>query len=411
MAFLLKNRNAPFSAKPLAVKNSLIHRKNAVINGYIYCIRFERMAKYIYQYKDWPHFTWDNSLINEVFGLVRHSQGKISGQMNALGFADISEASLSALTLDVVKSSEIEGEILDYNQVRSSIARRLGINTGGLIPSNRHIEGIVEMMLDATQNYIKPLTHERLFGWQAALFPTGFSGPYKIEVGQYRTGHMQIISGAMGKEQIHFEAPNAEAVHHEMELFLTWFNSEVKLDPVLKAALAHFWFIIIHPFDDGNGRIARALTDMLLARSEEKGIRFYSMSSQLLLERKAYYAMLQKAQYSEGDITEWLHWFLHCLKNALNQTESTIKKILRKAVFWKIHEETLVNERQRLMLNKLLDGFEGKLQTSKWAIITKTSTDTALRDIKDLIDKGILQIEKQSGRNANYELVAFVDDV
>ena len=327
--------------------------------------------------------------------------------MNALGFSAKEEATLTTLTLDVVKSSEIEGELLNYDQVRSSIARRLGINMAGLVSSNRHIEGVVEMMLDATQNYQKPLTQERLFGWHAALFPTGHSGPYKIEVGKYRTGEMQVVSGPMGKEKIHYEAVKSELVKTEMDKFLTWFNSDENIDPVLKAAIAHFWFIIIHPFDDGNGRIARAISDLLLARAEGSRERFYSMSSQILTERKRYYEVLQKVQHCTGDITEWLDWFLHCLKNTLQETEFTMQKILHKAEFWKLHEHTSINERQRLMLNKLLDGFDSKLQTSKWAKITKCSTDTALRDIKDLVEKGILQTEKQSGRNANYELVNF----
>ncbi len=363
------------------------------------------MEKYIYHYNNWTQFTWQDKAINAVFGEVRNTQGKINGQMNALGFSAKEEAMLTTLTLDVVKSSEIEGELLNYDQVRSSIARRLGINTAGLVASNRHIEGVVEMMLDATQNYQKPLTHERLFGWHAALFPTGHSGPYKIEVGQYRTGEMQIVSGAMGKEKIHYEAVNAVLVKAEMDKFLIWFNSYENIDMVLKAAIAHFWFIIIHPFDDGNGRIARAITDMLLARADDSGERFYSMSSQILAERKRYYEVLQNVQHSTGDITEWLKWFLHCLKNALQETENTMQKILGKAEFWKLHEHTPINERQRVMLNKLLDGFDGKLQTLKWAKLTKCSTDTALRDIKDLVEKGILMTEKQIGRNANYKLV------
>jgi Fic family protein len=333
-------------------------------------------------------------------------QGKIIGKMNALGFSVKEEATLSALTLDVVKSSEIEGELLNYEQVRSSIARRLGINTAGLVPSNRHIEGVVEMMLDATQRYTLPLTEKRLFGWHAALFPTGYSGPYKIEVGQYRTGEMQVVSGAMGKEKVHYEALKPEMVKSEMDKFLDWFNNDNTLDSVLKAAIAHFWFIIIHPFDDGNGRVGRAITDMLLARAEGSGERFYSMSSQILTERKRYYEVLQSVQYSSGDITEWLDWFLHCLKNAMFATEHLTQSILRKAEFWKQHERIPINERQRLILNRLFDGFEGKLQTSKWAKIAKTSTDTALRDIKDLVEKGILQQTNEGGRNANYELVA-----
>jgi len=330
--------------------------------------------------------------------------------MNALGFSAKEEATLTALTLDVVKSSEIEGELLNYDQVRSSIARRLGINTAGLVPSSRHIEGVVEMMLDATQRYSLPLTEKRLLGWHAALFPTGYSGPYVIEVGRYRTGEMQVVSGAMGKEKVHYEAVKPKLVKTEMDKFLNWFNNENCLDPVLKAAIAHFWFIIIHPFDDGNGRIGRDLTDMLLASSEGSRERFYSMSSQILSERNRYYEVLQKVQHSSGDITEWLDWFLHCLKNAMLATENTTQKILNKAEFWKLHENTPINERQRLILNKLFDGFEGKLQTSKWAKIAKTSTDTALRDIKDLVEKGILQQTDEGGRSANYELVGHLVD-
>jgi Fic family protein len=334
-------------------------------------------------------------------------QGKILWQMNTLGFSAKEEATLTALTLDVVKSSEIEGELLNYDQVRSSIARRLGINTAGLVSSSRHIEGVVEMMLDATQRYSLPLTEKRLFGWHAALFPTGYNGPYSIEVGRYRTGEMQVVSGAMGKEKMHYEAVKPELVKTEMDKFLDWFNNEKSLDPVLKAAIAHFWFIIIHPFDDGNGRIGRAITDMLLARAEGSGERFYSMSRQILAERKIYYEVLQKGQHSSGDITEWIDWFLHCLKNAMLSTESTTQKILHKAEFWKLHEHTPINERQRLILNKLFDNFEGKLQTSKWAKIVKTSNDTALRDIKDLVEKGILKQTDEGGRNANYDLVDF----
>jgi Fic family protein len=365
------------------------------------------MAKYIYEYKNWTDFTWQNSVINSIFGEVRLMQGKIIGQMNALGFSAKEEATLAALTLDVVKSSEIEGELLNYDQVRSSIARRLGINSAGLVKSSRHIEGIVEMMLDATQRYDLPLTEKRMFGWHAALFPSGFSGPYKIEVGCYRTGEMQVVSGAMGKEKVHYEAVRPEFVKAEMKKFLTWFNNDNTLDLVLKASIAHFWFIIIHPFDDGNGRIGRAITDMLLARAEGSGERFYSMSSQILEERKMYYAVLQKVQHSSYDITEWLNWFLHCLKNAMLATENTTQQILRKAEFWKLHEKTSINERQRKVLNMLFENFEGKLQSSKWAKINKTSSDTALRDIKDLVEKGILQQTNKGGRSVNYELVDF----
>jgi Fic family protein len=365
------------------------------------------VAKYIYQHKDWTNFTWKETAINAIFGEVRNLQGKITGKMNTLGFATKEEASLATLTLDVVKSSEIEGEKLNYEQVRSSIARRLGINVAGLVPSDRNIEGVVDMMLDATQNYFIPLSEERLFSWHAALFPTGYSGMYKIEVGRYRTGEMQIVSGAMGREKIHYEAIAPSMVKTEMDKFLNWFNGEKELDLVLKAAVAHFWFIIIHPFDDGNGRIARAISDLLLTRSENRTERFYSMSSQILVERKKYYAILQQVQHSDGDITEWLDWFLKCLKNALIETENTFQNILRKSDFWKIHENTSLNERQRLMLNKLLDGFDGKLKSSKWAKIAKCSPDTALRDIKDLIEKGILQQEPAGGRSTNYEMRGF----
>lgn len=365
------------------------------------------MAKYIYEHQNWTDFSWQDKAINAVFGEVRLMQGKIIGQMNALGFFAKEEAALTTLTLDIVKSSEIEGELLNYEQVRSSIARRLGISTAGLVPSSRHIEGVVEMMLDATQRYTLPLTEKRLFGWHAALFPTGFSGPYLIETGRYRSGQMQVVSGAMGKEKVHYEAVKPEFVKTEMDKFLDWFNNENQLDPVLKAAIAHFWFIIIHPFDDGNGRIVRAISDMLLARSEGSSERFYSMSGQIMTERKRYYEVLQKVQHSSGDITEWIDWFLHCLKNAMHSTENTTQKILRKAEFWKLHEHTPINERQRVMLNKLFDDFEGKLQTSKWAKIVKTSTDTALRDIKDLVEKGILKQGKEGGRNANYDLADF----
>lgn len=362
------------------------------------------MAKYIYNNQNWTNFTWQETAINAIFGEVRSNQGKIIGMMNALGFATKEEAALTTLTLDVIKSSEIEGEKLDYNQVRSSIARRLGINVAGLVPTNRNVEGIVEMMLDATQNYQLPLTNERIFGWHAALFPTGHSGIHKIEVAQYRSGEMQIVSGAMGKEKIHFEAVPANIVNKEMDIFLHWFNNNSTIDAVLKAAIAHFWFIIIHPFDDGNGRIARALSDLMLARADGSPNRYYSMSSQILIERKQYYAILQKVQHSNGDITEWLNWFLHCLRNALLTTETTLQKILRKSEFWKIHEHTDLNSRQRLVLNKLFDGFEGKLKSSKWAKIAKCSPDTALRDIKDLIAKNILKQEQQGGRSTNYEL-------
>ena len=372
------------------------------------------VAKYIYNYPNWTQFTWNEVQISLLLGEVRYLQGKISGQMRSVGFKTKSEASLETLTQDVLKTSEIEGEQLNSDQVRSSIARKLGFEEEGIAPKNKNVEGIVELMLDATLNYDKPITKERLFGWHAALFPTGFSGLYAIEVAKYRTGEMQIVSSAMGKEIIHFEAVSASNVELEMNCFLEWVNSQEattsnnqisRIDYVLKAAIAHFWFIIIHPFDDGNGRIARALSDLLLARSENTSERFFSLSNQILLERKQYYSILQEAQHSSGDITPWLVWFLTCLKNALLETELSLQRITEKFHFWEKHEKTPLNERQRMMLNKLMDGFEGKLKSSKWAKITKCSPDTALRDIKDLIEKGILVQEAGGGRSTNYELV------
>ena len=365
------------------------------------------MAKYIYQYDNWPHFTWNEKEIQVILGKVRHLQGKIFGQISALGFSLREETMLSSLTLDVLKSSEIEGETLNYEQVRSSIARRLGLDYAGMIYSDRNVEGVVEMMLDATQNYDQPLDEERLFGWQAALFPSGRSGIHKIETGCYRNGEMQIVSGPMGKEKVHYQAPSPEQVKYEMDEFLNWFNSDNKLDMVIKSAIAHFWFIIIHPFDDGNGRIARTISDLLLSRSDDSSQRFYSLSSQILVERKVYYDILQRVQHKDGDITEWLNWFLNCLYRALKSTEQTVEKVLYKADFWDKHKDTALNSRQRLMLNKLFDGFKGKLKSSKWAKIAKCSSDTALRDIKDLIKKGILKQEKSGGRSTNYELNEF----
>jgi len=365
------------------------------------------MAKYIYQNTNWPNFTWNEQELQVILGKVRHLQGKLFGQMSALGFSIKAEALLSTLTIDVLKSSEIEGEKLNYDQVRSSIAKRLGFDYNDTIYPSRDVEGVVEMMLDATQKYNEALDEERLFNWHAALFPTGRSGMYKIETGCYRTGEMQIVSGPMGKEKVHFHAPPPEDMKKEMDTFLNWFNNDMKLDLVVKSAIAHFWFIIIHPFDDGNGRIARAISDLLLARSENSAFRFYSLSSQILLERKIYYKILQKIQHSDGDITEWINWFLNCLYRALQSTEETIKKVLRKAEFWDKNKETILNSRQRLMLNKLLDGFDGKLKTSKWAKIAKCSQDTALRDIKDLMDKEILKQEESGGRSTNYELNDF----
>lgn len=374
------------------------------------------MPKYIYEYNNWPLFTWNQGAINSLFGEVRNLQGKVIAYLNSLGFEAKNETILNTLTLDIIKSSQIEGEKLNFDEVRSSIAKKLGINIGGLTFSNRNVDGMVEMLIDATHHYQKPLTHKRLYGWQAGLFPTGYSGIHKIEVGRYRSGEMQIVSGPMGKEKVHFEAISAQRVKSEMEIFLKWVNENPQktaqkngnqlqnLDPVLKSAIAHFWFIIIHPFDDGNGRIARCISDLMLARADQTFERYYSLSNQMMVERKQYYEILQKVQFSKGDITEWLIWYLNCLKNALLNTEKALEKIIYKSNFWKLYARLEINHRQRIMINKLLDGFDGKLQSSKWAKITKCSPDTALRDIKDLIEKGILKQEKQGGRSTNYEL-------
>lgn len=327
--------------------------------------------------------------------------------MEALGFALRTEASLLTLTEDVVKSSEIEGERLDRDQVRSSIARRLGIDIGALTPAERDVEGVVEMMLDATQRYVEPLTAERLFGWHAALFPTGRSGMHRIIVGAWRddrTGSMQVVSGPVGRERVHYEAPSADRLAREMGTFVDWFNHEVSLDPVLKAGVAHLWFVTIHPFDDGNGRIARAIADMALARSERSVQRFYSMSAQIRAEREGYYDILEATQKGELDVTRWLEWFLRCLGRAIDGAETTLATVMAKARFWEARAGQSFNERQRLVLNRLLDGFEGKLTSSKWAALAKCSQDTALRDIDDLVRRGVLARGAGGGRSTSYFL-------
>jgi Fic family protein len=332
--------------------------------------------------------------------------------MESMGFDLQNEAVLNTLTLDVIKSSEIEGEFLEIEQVRSSIARRLGIDIAGAVEPDRYVEGIVEMMLDATQRYDLLLTKDRLFGWHAALFPSGWSNLYKITVADWRkdtTGPMQVVSGPLGKEKVHYQAPASDRIEPEMEKFLKWFNNEHEIDLVLMAAIAHLWFVTIHPFDDGNGRITRAITDMTLARSDKSIRRFYSMSAQIRVERKQYYRELEKAQKGNSDITEWILWFLQCLINAIDSTKETFSIILHKAEFWKLHSTTILNDRQQKIINRLLDGFYGNLTSSKWGKINKCSQDTALRDIQDLIKKDILQKEASGGRSTNYELKKMPD--
>ncbi|TLU96552.1 Fic family protein [Dyadobacter sediminis] len=362
---------------------------------------------YIHQKYQWPDFTWNAAATSELLGTVRHKQGRLLGRMESLGFSLREEAVLQTLTLDVLKTGEIEGEVLNVDQVRSSLARRLGMDIGALAPADLHVDGVVEMLLDATQHFTSPLSEDRLFGWHSAMFPIGRSGMYKITVGQWRddaTGPMQVVSGAMGREKVHFEAPPSKLIPAEMNTFISWFNANQDHDLVLKAAIAHLWFVTIHPFDDGNGRIARSIADLQLARSDNSAQRFYSMSAQIQLERKHYYDILEKTQKGDLDITEWLVWFLSCLDRALTATDTLLNAVLVKARYWEFLVSKNISERQKLMLNKLLDGFEGKLNTSKWAKITKVSNDTALRDILDLVNQEVLVKEDSGGRSTSYRL-------
>lgn len=365
------------------------------------------MSEYIHLLKEWPRFIWDGDKIILPLSEVRHQQGRLLGKLEGLGFRLREEANLETLTQDVVKSSEIEGENLPADEVRSSIARHLEIAIAGEVPASRNVDGIVEMMLDASQKYDLPLTDERLFEWHALLFPPGKSGMRKIRIGAWRTGAtgpMQVVSGSVGREKVHFEAPDAGRLNTEMSKFLTWFNSTTEMDPVLKAAIAHLWFVTIHPFEDGNGRIARAIADMQLARADASRQRFYSMSAQIQRERNIYYDTLEKIQKGNLIITDWLLWFIDCLGRAISLSEQNLSGITRKARFWELHQAVSLNERQRKMLNKLLDGFEGRLTSSKWAKIAKCSSDTALRDIQDLIEKGVLEKEEGGGRSTSYRI-------
>jgi len=363
---------------------------------------------WIHEHKNWPNFTWDAEALASKLADIRHRQGRLLGRMESLGFELKREASLSTLTNDVVKSSAIEGENLNPEEVRSSIARRLGIDIAGLIPASRDVEGIVEMMLDATQQFSKPLTRDRLFDWHAALFPTGRSGMHKITVGGWRSidaGPMQVVSGPIGKEKVHFEAPSAERLEKEMQAFLTWFSNGNGIDPVIKAGIAHLWFVTIHPFEDGNGRIARAIGDMALARADSTQDRFYSLSSQIEAKRKHYYDQLEKQQRATPDITNWLSWFLDCLGRAIGNAETTLGNVLFKAQLWDTINQKPVNDRQRLIINRMLeDDFEGYMNTSKYAKLAKCSNDTALRDIQELKERGIFIQNPGGGRSTSYRL-------
>jgi Fic family protein len=362
--------------------------------------------RYIYQNSKWPEFYWNQEKVFSALSKVKLAQGHLLGKMESLGFRLQEEAVLDVLTQDVLKSSEIEGKILDLAEVRSSIAKHLGLNITSSVHASRDVDGIVEMMLDATQRYKDRLTKKRILGWHASLFPTGYSGIHKINAGKFRDdkeGPMQVVSGSIRREKVHYQAPSAESLESEMSRFLNWYNTSGEVDGVLKAALAHLWFITLHPFDDGNGRIARALADSLLARSENTSQRFYSMSAQIRKERRVYYDILEKTQKGSLDITNWMLWFLDCLLRAIGNTKETLAVVLNKALFWKKFSEMTLNERQKKIINKLLDEFEGKLTSSKWAKICKTSQDSANRDILDLIDKGML--DKQGvGRGTHYIL-------
>jgi len=365
---------------------------------------------YIWEQDGWPGLHWDDEQLSRLLAHVSREQGRLLGKMEGLGFELRSQAHLRTLTDDVVKSSEIEGEKLDSAQVRSSIARRLGMDVGGLVPADRTVEGMVEMMLDATGNYAQPLDAQRLFGWHAALFPTGRSGMRKIIVGDWRDdeeGPMQIVSGPIGREKVHYEAPPAQRVPDEVDRFLAWFAAPGDLDPLLIAGLAHLWFVTIHPFADGNGRIARAIADMTLARSERTGQRFYSMSAQIRRERDDYYTVLERTQKGALDVTGWQDWFLNCLGRAIDGAGGTLSAVMDKARFWRRFATESFNERQIQVLNKMLDAFEGKLTSSKWAKLAKCSQDTAYRDILDLVERGALQKDAGGGRSTSYSLTGF----
>jgi Fic family protein len=371
-------------------------------------LKYAVIIMWIYEYQNWPSFTWDTQALTSKLAEIRHRQGHLLGRMEGLGFELKREASLNTLTNDIVKSSAIEGETLNPKEVRSSIARRLGMDIAGLIPASRNVEGIVEIMLDATQQCFKPLTEDRLFDWHSALFPTGRSGMHQITVGGWRTidaGPMQVVSGPIGKEKIHFEAPSAERLEKEMETFIIWFADGADIDPVIKAGIAHFWFVTIHPFEDGNGRIARAIGDMALARADGTQDRFYSLSSQIEAERNNYYDQLEKQQRATPDITDWLSWFLDCLGRAIDNAETTLGNVLFKAKLWDMINQKPVNDRQKAIINRMLeDDFEGLMNTSKYAKLAKCSNDTALRDIQELKDREIFIQNPGGGRSTSYRL-------
>ena len=364
---------------------------------------------YVWQHKNWPQWQYNAESLMPLLAQVHQILGHVLGRMRDQGMCSQDQATLEALTSDVLKTSEIEGEHLDAETVRSSIARRLGVDVGAFMPADRHVDGVVEMILDATSLHAKPLTTERLLAWHAALFPTGRSGLSTIRVGTWRDdadGPMQVVSGPMQRRRVHYEAPPAHLLPAQITDFLMWYETHQAVDPLVKAGLAHLWFVTVHPFDDGNGRIARAIGDMALARADQSNQRFYSLSAQIQKERKDYYDLLEKTQRGNLDATEWLSWFLTCLLRALQEADQVITSVLVKANFWRQWAGTPLNERQIKMLNRMFDGFEGKLTNKKWAAICKCSSDTALRDINDLIARGMLHRTETAGRSTSYELHA-----
>lgn len=364
-------------------------------------------SRYIWQTDDWPRWRYDLSALAGSLAEVSRAQGLLLGRLADTGLAQRDQASLAALTEDVVKTSAIEGEVLNIESVRSSVARRLGVDIGAVAPVDRHVEGVVELVLDATSNCAEPLTTGRLFGWHAALFPTGYSGMSKITVGHWRddaAGPMQVVSGSVGRRKVHFQAPPAGVLATEMAHFLTWANGASGEPLLIKAGLAHLWFVTLHPFDDGNGRLARAVGDLFLARADGSPQRFYSLSAQIQRERKNYYDVLERTQKGTLDVTGWLSWFLATLGRAITSAHATLDTVLAKARFWQRWAGTPLNARQVKLLNRLLDGFEGRLTSSKWAAIAKCSPDTALRDITSLLEMGVLKKSPGGGRSAGYEL-------
>lgn len=362
---------------------------------------------YIWERPEWPDFRWDEAAVSDALAAASHKQGLLLGRMRGLGFDLKLRAHLETLTEEVIKSSEIEGEELDRNSVRSSVAKRLGVPDGALKSSDDKTEGVVEMMLDATQNFARPLTTQRMKGWQAALFPSGHSGLRKITAGDWRDdalGPMQVVSNTARGEHVHFEAPPAERLPAEMDQFLTWFEAKAP-NSLIRAGLAHLWFVTIHPFDDGNGRVARAIADQALAQLENSPQRFYSMSSQIRKERKAYYDMLESTQKGSLDVTRWLMWFLECFSRAVDGAEDTCTQVLAKAHFWQKHQGVAISERQRRVLNRYLDGFEGNLTAKKWAALGRCTKPTAVRDINELIESGVLRKNSGGGRSTSYSLV------